>query len=129
MLIELRDGYRVGAAAIDAAGGRLDGVAIGEWMHGGDVREALGAPDPYASAGIELALDLLVERSRQPGTPAVSVHLGDRELEFGESADGAPAARLVSDVETFVRLCGGRRPDPSRFELRGTRPDDLVLFS
>ena len=54
---------RVAAAtAIDAAGGLLDGVGIGEWMHGGDVREALGAPQAYSSEGSELALELLIER-------------------------------------------------------------------
>jgi hypothetical protein len=41
-----------------------------------------------------------------------------------------PAAfDLPTDAETFVRLCGGRRPDPARYELAGADPGQLVLFT
>jgi len=40
---ELRRGYGAAAPALTAAEGKLDGVALGEWVHGGDVRAALGA--------------------------------------------------------------------------------------
>ncbi len=124
---ELMAGYRDAAAAIDAAGGRLDAIGLGEWVHGGDVREALGAADPYASAGAELALDLLAARSDRDGRPTLDVAVGGRRLRFGP--EGEAVGELRTDVETFVRLCAGRRPDPTRYRLTGAAPADLVLFS
>ncbi len=56
VLAELESGYATTAAAATAAGGQLDGLVLGEWLHGGDVREALGLPDAYASAGADDAL-------------------------------------------------------------------------
>ncbi|NIT94546.1 MAG: hypothetical protein GWM91_03390, partial [Actinobacteria bacterium] len=70
MVGELSSGYTTAAETIDAAGGGLDGVGIGEWMHGGDVREALGEPNAYVSEGRELAVDLLLERSLVQRRPA-----------------------------------------------------------
>lgn len=128
VLAELLTGYRDAATAIDAADGRLDGIAIGEWIHGGDVREAVGAPRPYASAGVELALGLLIERSRRAAATTMTVDLGDQVLTFGPT-DSEPTARLDTDVETFVRLCGDRRPDPARYRLTGAAPADVVLFT
>ncbi len=127
VLAELFAGYEAAAAAIDAARGPLDGIGLGEWVHGGDVREALGARDPYGSAGIDLAVDLLAERSARMGKPPVAVRVGDRELRFGGLGD--PAATLRTDAATFVRLCAGRGPDRARYELTGVSPGDLVLFS
>ena len=127
VLAELLDGYEAGAAAIDAAEGRLDGIGLGEWMHGGDIREALAITDAYESAGIELALDLLAARSRSLSKPAVTVRLGDRTLDFGV---GEANATLIADQATFVRICGGRRPDGARYRIKGEyRAIDMVLFS
>jgi uncharacterized protein (TIGR03083 family) len=127
VLAELERGYQAAAPAMTAAGGALDGVALGEWVHGGDVREALGEPLPYESEGVEDALVLLVERSRRR-VPATRLRLGDRELRLG-AADGAPTAELETDVATLVRLCAGRRPDPARFSLDGADPGQFVLFA
>jgi uncharacterized protein (TIGR03083 family) len=127
VLAELERGYQAAAPAMTAAGGALDGVALGEWVHGGDVREALGEPLPYESEGVEDALVLLVERSRRR-VPATRLRLGDRELRLG-AADGAPTAELVTDVATLVRLCAGRHPDPARFSLDGADPGQFVLFA
>ncbi len=44
------------AARIDAAGGPLDGLGLGVWVHSGDIREAVGIADPYAAPGFELGL-------------------------------------------------------------------------
>lgn len=126
VLDELFRGYQAAAVAIDAAGGRLDGIGLGEWMHGGDVREALGRSDAYVSEGIELALGLLCERSASRGRPRIDVHVSDRVLPFG-TRDGA-AGRVETDVATFVRLCGNRRPDLQRARFVGCGPDDFVLF-
>jgi uncharacterized protein (TIGR03083 family) len=128
VLAELERGYHQAAPAITAAGGALDGVALGEWVHGGDVREALGEPLPYESEGVEDALVLLVERSRRQAVPPTRLRLGDRELRLG-APDGDPSAELDTDVATLVRLCAGRRPDPARFSLRGADPGQFLLFT
>ncbi len=125
VLEELWRGYRQGAAAIHAAGGPLDGIGLGEWMHGGDVRDALGEPDAYTSDGLDLALELLTDRARATGRPAIDVRVDGRPLAYGA---GPPVGSLQTDAETYVRLCGGRRPDPARFELEGAAAADLVLF-
>lgn len=127
VLDELYRGYHGAAHAIDAAGGALDGVGIGEWIHGGDVRDALGAPDAYTSAGIDLAVELLVERSIAMGKPSLVVTVGGARHSFGLDED--PVGTVVADVETFVRLCAGRRPDPERYELTDCTEADLLLFS
>ncbi len=126
VLDELWRGYEAGAAAIDAAGGRLDGVGIGEWMHGGDVRDALGEPGAYVGDGSDLALQLLLERSRTMERPAVALLIDHQPHRFGV---GDPGAHLATDLETFVRLTGNRRPDPDRYWLESGEPADLVLFS
>jgi uncharacterized protein (TIGR03083 family) len=125
VLAELWAGYEPAARTIDEGGGRLDGLGLGEWIHGGDVREALGAADPYASAGIDLALGLLIERSAMR-SPAVTAEVDGDTFVFGS---GEPVGRLRTDVETFVRLCGGRRPDPGRYELTGLTAAEVVLFA
>lgn len=127
VLAELITGYETGAAAIDAASGVLDGIGLGEWMHGGDIREALGIPGAYESDGVALALGLLVERSQNMGKPAVTVRIGDETLGFGV---GEPSTTLTTDRATFVRICGGRRPDPAMFRLDGdVAVEDMILFS
>jgi len=127
LLAELTAGYQDASGAIDAAGGALDGIGLGEWMHGGDIREALDLPAAYASEGVDLAVDLLVERSARMGKPAVTVELPAGRHDFGV---GIPMGVLRCDTATFVRLCGGRRPDPERYVLTGdATAADLVLFS
>lgn len=126
VLSELFAGYEEAAQAIDAAGGRLDGIGIGEWMHGGDVREAIDAPDPYVSPGSAVAVDLLFERSRRTAK-TVAVELDGRSRLFGP--DQPATGSLATDRETFIRLCGGRLPDPTRYELVGAADSDLLLFS
>src|SRR5919108_539715 len=68
-------------------------------------------------------------RGRQPGR-----RRRDGELWLGPAEPaGTPApaggpAELVTDVATLMRLCSGRRPDPSRFRLDGATPDRYLLF-
>ena len=127
LLDELVKGYTSAAPVIDSAGGRLDGIALGEWVHGGDVREPLDEPDAYASPGSGLALELLVARSRR--LPIVAVHLPDQTLTLGSMDLPAGPGHLETDLETLVRLLSGRRPDPARYVLEGVEPAELVLFS
>jgi len=133
LLDELAGAYAGAAAAMDAAGGRMDGLALGEWVHGGDVRHALGRPGAYASDGVDDALALLVARSVERGAPATTLTLtgpgeGERELAFGR-ADDEVSARLRTDAATLVRLCAGRSPDPAAFELTGAAPQEYLLFT
>lgn len=127
LLDELVTGYEGAAAAIDKAGGILDGVGLGEWMHGGDIREALGVPGAYESEGIDLALGLLVERSQRMEKPGIRVRLPGQVLHFGT---GAHAGTLETDRATLVRICGGRAPDPARIRIEGELAvAAMVLFS
>lgn len=102
-------------------------MGLGEWVHGGDVRDPLGEPDAYASVGVDLALPLLSTRSVQRDLPAVDVTLAGESVPFGV---GSPRAALTTDVATFVRIVAGRAPDPTRYRLDGDLIiDDLRLFS
>lgn len=121
---ELQITAQPSAARIDAAGGPLDGLGLGVWVHSGDIREALGVADPYTAPGFELGLQLLEERSHRKDF-SLNVALGDHSASFGT---GPRVGTLTADVETFVRLTGGRNPDPARFQLEGVEPADLVLF-
>jgi uncharacterized protein (TIGR03083 family) len=112
------------AARIDAAGGPLDGLGLGVWVHAGDIRDALGIDDPYHGPGIELGLGLLAERSRRLDfRPTMMV--GGQPVEFGSGPD---KGTVTTDAETFVRLTGGRTPDPARYRIEGLDPTELVLF-
>lgn len=128
VLAELEQGYAAAAPVLTATGAKLDGIALGEWVHGGDVRDALGEPGAYESDGVEDALVLLVERSRRQAVPATLVRLPDRELRLGVGEDATWVAELVTDVATLVRLCSGRAPDPARFWLDGADPAHYQLF-
>ena len=131
LLAELADSYSGAAAAMDAADGRMDGLALGEWVHGGDVRNALGRPDAWASAGLDDALALLVERSVVRDVPATRVTLTApgprRELSLGR-ADGEQAVSLETDAAGLIRLCAGRSPDPGGYRLDGANPSALLMF-
>ncbi|HEY0639495.1 MAG TPA: maleylpyruvate isomerase family mycothiol-dependent enzyme [Pseudonocardiaceae bacterium] len=120
LLDELLTGFPLCAKAIEEGGGRWDKVALGVWVHGGDVRGPLGARDAYTSAGLDLALALF-ERFAT-GLPSVRAELPDRVLHLGPPS--ATPARVVTDVETLVRLLAGRDPNPARFH---TDVDPAVL--
>lgn len=123
---ELVEVYPAAAAAIDAAGGAFDGLGLGEWIHGGDIRDPLGEPNPYGGRGVDLALPLLVSRSVARESPAVQVDLHGQRFNLGV---GDPVGELRTDPATFVRLCAGRSPSPERYELRGVPEQALLLFS
>src|SRR5262249_9767880 len=66
VLDELERGMSEAGAVIAARGdGVLDLVALGEWIHAGDVRDSWGAPGAYAGDAIDAALALLVIASRR----------------------------------------------------------------
>lgn len=130
VLAELEHAYELGAAAESVAR-----VALGEWVHGGDVREALGEPDAYASPGLQDALTLVVQRSVQRDLPPTDVQLVDAEerglasstLRLGDPAADA-AGSLRTETSGLIRLVGGRRPEPAADGLQGVPADALRLF-
>lgn len=130
LLDELAAGYQTGAAVIDTVAPRLDGLALGEWVHGGDVRDAVGLPGAYMSDGVEDALVLLAERSRLKNVPATDVTL---TVPYGVlrlgPVDDEPAATLETDPATLIRLCAGRSPNPADFTLTGAAPEDYLIFN
>jgi len=128
VLSELADGYLTAGPLIGGAGGRLDGVALGEWVHGGDVRAALGEPLAYESDGFCDACVLLGERSRRRETPLVEASLPGGDLQLGILKPGRPAATLRSSNAALIRLFAGRPVEPGDYRLVGATPEELVIF-
>ncbi|MFI1799955.1 maleylpyruvate isomerase family mycothiol-dependent enzyme [Streptomyces sp. NPDC020379] len=108
---------------------RLRLVALGEWVHAGDVRDTLGEPGAYAAAD-DAVFDLLAFGSRGRKGPLVHAELTDRAepLVLGvQDADRAPA-RLVTDTPTLIRLYAGRPLNGAHFELTGAEAEELNIF-
>ncbi|MGW0711367.1 maleylpyruvate isomerase family mycothiol-dependent enzyme [Streptomyces sp. NPDC002643] len=128
---ELERGMTDAGAVIAEAGGALDGLALGEWVHAGDVRDAWGLPDAYGGAQLPLALTLLAHLTRVRGTLPLHADLDDLDepLRLGAPSGDAPPARYIGDGATLVRLCMGRRPTPdASYELAGATGAELNLF-
>jgi uncharacterized protein (TIGR03083 family) len=128
LLSELERGYTEAGPVIAGAGGRLDPIALGEWMHGGDVRDALGEPLAYESEGFEDACALLAGWTRRRKVPLVEVSLPGSALRLGVPVPGRPEATLVTDRATLMRLFAGRPAEPAEYELTGAVPEELVVF-
>ncbi|HKN40252.1 MAG TPA: maleylpyruvate isomerase family mycothiol-dependent enzyme [Acidimicrobiia bacterium] len=129
ILSELTGGYERAAQALVAAGGGFDGLALGEWVHGGDVRDAIGRDDAYASPGIDVALLLLADQAVARKVPLVEVTLPGQTMRLGVEGSGRPPGRLATDEATVVRLYAGRSADPTHFRLSGAVVGELVVFS
>ncbi len=127
IITELIDGYHGAAVAIDEAGGPLDGIGLGEWIHGGDIRLALGRADAYLSPGTGTAVRLIRERSMARLPVGVDAEVGGEEMHLGPPARH-DALLHCDDAATLIRLVAGRDPDPAGFRLTGVTPDELVLF-
>lgn len=129
---ELERGMTGAGPVLAGAGGRLDGLAFGEWVHAGDVRDALGVPGAYTGAGLPLALRLLSRVTRERGHVAVRADLDDVDepVLLGEQGGERPPARYLGDAATLVRLCTGRPVDADGggFELAGVEAARLNLF-
>jgi uncharacterized protein (TIGR03083 family) len=128
VLSELAAGYLEAGPLIGRAGGRLDGIALGEWVHGGDVRAALGEPQAYASEGFDDACALLVERIGRREVPFIEVTLPGRTLWLGTDEPGRPQATLVTGGGALMRMFAGRPAEPSEYRLTGATPEELVVF-
>ena len=127
---ELERGMTEAGAVIAEAGGVLDAVALGEWVHAGDVREAFGEPGAYEGDGLPYALALLVRISRERGHVPMHADLDDEDepLRLGAVPGDRPPARYLGDAATLVRLYSGRPLVGTRYELAGAREGELNLF-
>ncbi|MCX5141954.1 MULTISPECIES: maleylpyruvate isomerase family mycothiol-dependent enzyme [unclassified Streptomyces] len=130
VLDELERGMTEAGAAIAGAGGVLDAVALGEWVHAGDVREAWGLDGAYRGPGLGHALGLLGPRSRREKTPLLIARLedGGDELVLGAEQDGRAPARYRGDGATLIRLYAGRPLVGTRYELEGAKESELCVF-
>ncbi|MGV9250672.1 maleylpyruvate isomerase family mycothiol-dependent enzyme [Streptomyces sp. NPDC003697] len=129
---ELERGMTEAGPVIAKAGGALDKIALGEWVHAGDVRETLGEPGAYAGAGLPYALALLAHVTCAEGRLPLHADLDDLDepLRLGDVDGGRPPARYIGDAGTLVRLCAGR-PLPAagaEYELAGAEEDELNIF-
>jgi uncharacterized protein (TIGR03083 family) len=127
VLSELEHGYLEAGTRIRDAGGALDVIALGEWLHGGDVREALGVPMAYASEGFDDALILLVHWTRRRGVPLLEARIPDA-LWLGIASPARPHATLRAEPATLMRLFAGRPTDTADYQLTGASAEELVVF-
>ncbi|MFF3609416.1 maleylpyruvate isomerase family mycothiol-dependent enzyme [Streptomyces sp. NPDC002463] len=111
--------------------GRLDAVALGEWVHAGDVREAFGEPGAYCGEALDLALPLLSMTSRRRETPRLIGDLADRsgrQVSLGNAIEGRPAARFRGDAATLIRIYAGRPLVRTRYALTGATEQELLIY-
>ncbi|MEU3659252.1 maleylpyruvate isomerase family mycothiol-dependent enzyme [Streptomyces sp. NPDC032940] len=128
---ELERGMTEAGPVIGRAGGVLDRVALGEWVHAGDVRVALGEPGAYAGRGLPDALTLLTSVTRDLGHVPLHADLDDVDepLKLGEASGERPPGRFIGDAATLVRLYAGRPVDAGAgYELAGVEAAELNIF-
>lgn len=127
---ELERGLSEAGPVIAWSNGNLDGIALGEWVHAGDAREALGEPGAYGGAGLPDALALLARITREREHVPLDAHLEDLDepLRLGGSAGERPTGRYIGDGPTLVRLYAGRPVEGAVYELVGVEAKELNLF-
>ncbi|MFD4374046.1 maleylpyruvate isomerase family mycothiol-dependent enzyme [Streptomyces sp. NPDC058486] len=110
--------------------GRLDAVALGEWVHAGDVREAFGEPGAYCGDALALALPLLSVTSRRRETPRLVGRLAGHpgEVALGNAIEGRPPARFEGDAATLIRIYAGRPLVRTRYALTGATEQELLIY-
>ncbi|MFJ7077849.1 maleylpyruvate isomerase family mycothiol-dependent enzyme [Streptomyces sp. NPDC098781] len=130
VLDELERGMTEAGPVIAKAGGALDGVALGEWVHAGDVREVLGEPGAYAGAGLPDALRLLAWLTRERRHVPLHADLDDVDepLRLGDPTAPRPPARYIGEAATLVRLYAGRPVEGASYELAGAEAGELNMF-
>ncbi|MEQ8147508.1 maleylpyruvate isomerase family mycothiol-dependent enzyme [Streptomyces sp. OP7] len=130
VLDELERGMTQAGPVIAEAGGLLDGLALGEWVHAGDVRAAFGEPGAYAGAGLPFALALLAQVTSARGHLPLHADLDDADepLRLGDVSGERPPARFIGDAPTLVRLYAGRPVDGVSYELAGAEAAELNIF-
>jgi uncharacterized protein (TIGR03083 family) len=127
---ELERGMTEAGPVIARAGGVLDQLALGEWVHAGDVRAALGEPGAYAGRGLPEALALLAAVTRHLGHLPLHADLDDVDepLKLGGVNGERPPGRFIGDAPTLLRLYAGRPVDGAAYELAGVAEQELNIF-
>ncbi|WP_181139796.1 maleylpyruvate isomerase family mycothiol-dependent enzyme [Streptomyces sp. Ru71] len=127
---ELERGMSEAGPVIARAGGALDGIALGEWVHAGDVRDTFGEPGAYSGAALPYALALLAWRTRERDHLPLQADLDDVDepLRLGALVQQRPPARYIGDSATLVRLYAGRPVKAGGYELVGAREEELNVF-
>jgi uncharacterized protein (TIGR03083 family) len=127
---ELERGMTEAGPVIARSGGMLDMIALGEWVHAGDVREVFEEPGAYAGAGLPHALALLTRLTRERAHVPLHADLDDLDepLLLGAAAEQGPPARYIGDAATLVRLYSGRPLAGCAYELAGATEGELNLF-
>ena len=128
ILAELSAGYQGAGRAIIDAGGKLDVIALGEWLHGGDIRDALGEPLAYASDGFDDACALLCDWTRHKAIPLVKAQISGSTLTLGAAKQDRAPATLHTTRPTMMRLFAGRPADASDYQLTGATAAELIVF-
>lgn len=128
VLSELSAGYLGAGKVITEAGGKLDVLALGEWLHGGDVRDALGEPLAYESDGFDDACALLADRTRRKATPLLLAYVAGRTVTLGAAQQNRGPATLHASRPALMRLFAGRPADTSDYQLTGATTAELVVF-
>ncbi|MEW1600470.1 maleylpyruvate isomerase family mycothiol-dependent enzyme [Streptomyces sp. NPDC093808] len=130
VLDELERGMTEAGPVIAKADGPLDAVALGEWVHAGDVRAALGEPGAYAGAGLPFALTLLAQVTSARGHVPLHADLDDADepVRLGDASGERPPARFIGDGPTLMRLYAGRPVDGVSYELAGAEAAELNIF-
>lgn len=127
LLDELADGYRT-AGPLMSEGLRPGIIALGVWVHGGDVRDALGEPQPYGREGFSDAVVPLAGFARYRKIPLTEVTLPGMTLTLGASQPGRPPASLRTSPESLIRLMAGRPADSADYQLDGATEAELIVF-
>ncbi|MEU9170801.1 maleylpyruvate isomerase family mycothiol-dependent enzyme [Streptomyces sp. NPDC048420] len=127
---ELERGMTEAGPAIARTSGVLDLIALGEWVHAGDVREVFGEPGAYEGAGLPDALALLTRTTRERGHLPLHADLDDLDepLRLGDTAGDRTPARFIGDAATLVRLYSGRSVEGRTYELAGAEAKELNIF-
>ncbi|MDX3750868.1 maleylpyruvate isomerase family mycothiol-dependent enzyme [Streptomyces sp. AK08-02] len=133
ILDELEKGMSGAGGVIAGGGGALDGLALGEWVHAGDVREALGEPGAYAGPGLPYALALLSRLSREHGLVPLHADVDelDEPLRLGDVSGARTPGRFIGSGAALVRLYAGRSvagASVGAFELAGVEEGELNMF-
>ncbi|MER5210035.1 maleylpyruvate isomerase family mycothiol-dependent enzyme [Streptomyces sp. NPDC002838] len=127
---ELERGMTEAGPVIAEAGGVLDVIALGEWVHAGDVRETFGEPGAYGGAGLPDALALLARLTRERDHVPLQADLDDVDepLRLGGVPGERTPARYIGDAVTLVRLYTGRSAAGASYELAGAKEEELNVF-
>ncbi|KND36897.1 maleylpyruvate isomerase family mycothiol-dependent enzyme [Streptomyces acidiscabies] len=128
---ELERGMTEVGPLLAASTGRLDAIALGEWIHAGDVREVWNEPGAYAGPALPEALALLAYLTQQRKRIPLQADLDDADapVALGHSDGTHPPARYLGPAATLIRLYSGRPVEGAAYELVGVREEELNLFT